>query len=110
MKTLKYNSNKFCVVRILIVVLAIIIQCVTSCNKTTESEIKELINTVWQLESFEITQGVNVNPSPNQTYILNFFDNSAYIGYSDCNEISGKYESHLNSNLVIKRLRTTYKY
>ena len=91
------------------IIFLILLFFVVSCeDSSTESEIKELLNTFWKLESFE-TDGKIVVPPKDQIYNIQFYADYTLSGRSDCNEILGGFK--LKSNYItIDSLMTTEMY
>ena len=81
-----------------------------SCKQSpTESESKPFLNTLWTLESFDIS-GEIINPLENQIYNIQFKDDSTFTGQSDCNEIGGKYRIVDKNQIEIIKIGTTKIY
>jgi len=58
------------------------------------------------LESFNI-EGEIVKPPQDQSYYIQFKEDSTFSGKSDCNEIFGNYIFDLDSSLIIMQIVTT---
>ena len=75
-----------------------------------ESETKELLNTLWRLESFEAIGEEITHPPQNQIYNIQFMVNDILRGKSACNEIWAGYEVKPDNSLKIIRLVSTKLY
>ena len=73
-----------------------------------EPPIKEFLNTLWTLESFDV-EGEVVTPPKDQIYTIQFKNDSTFSGKSDCNDIWGHYTLGQNHSLTISNLVTTKK-
>ena len=78
-------------------------------NSPTESETKPFVNTLWILESFNIS-GEIIKPTEDQVYNILFSSDSTFTGQSDCNEIGGKYRIVENNQIEIISIGTTKIY
>ncbi len=88
------------------ILLLILLLSVSACS--TEPDIKELLNTLWKLESFE-NDGKTIIPPKDQTYNIQFHEDNTLNGKSDCNEMNGVF--NLKSNYItIGSLATTEMY
>ena len=88
--------------------LLFLISFTSSCvNSSTEVETKELLNTLWKLEAFEI-DGEIINPPIDQIYNIKFHSDSTFIGKSACNDIGGKFEIRGEDSLIVTKLGTTF--
>ncbi len=71
-----------------------------NCNKSpTESDIEDLVNKLWTLESFLIN-GKIIKPPDTQIYNVQFKENGRFSGVNDCNDFGGEYEIK-SDNLII---------
>ena len=92
------------------ILLIILLLFLNGCkDSATEAETKELLNTLWTLESFEIDGEVIQSPI-DQIYNIQFFADSTMKGLSDCNEIGGKFKIFNNNQIEIFEFRTTEIY
>lgn len=92
------------------ILLIILLLFLNGCKDTaTDAETKELLNTLWTLESFE-TDGEVIVPPEDQIYNIQFFADSTMKGQSDCNEIVGEYIIFNNNQMEILEFRTTEIY
>ena len=62
---------------------------------------KEFLDTLWQLESFEATEGEIIKPANDQIYSIQFEEDNSFVSISHCNEIVGDYERQASGSLVI---------
>ena len=75
---------------------------VYNCNKSpTESNVENLVNRLWTLESF-IINGNIINPPDIQIYNVQFKENGRFSRVNDCNDFGGEYEIK-SDNLIIIR-------
>ena len=88
--------------------LLFLIFIISSCiNSSTEVETKELLNTLWKLEAFEI-DGEIITPPVEQNYNIKFQSDSTFIGKSACNNIGGNYELEGDNSIIVTKLGTTF--
>lgn len=70
-----------------------------------------LINTVWNLQSFETRHGEIILVEPDEKYTINFHDGTKselkVSGKKDCNLFNGDYESGSQNSLSIDNLKST---
>jgi heat shock protein HslJ len=86
----------------------LVISCNT--NNTTEPNDQEFLNTVWHLESIEISNNETLIPPVDQMYSIKFLADSTFSGRNACNEIGGVYTLLANSKIKIEQLVTTKAY
>jgi heat shock protein HslJ len=92
------------------ILLIILLLFLNGCKDTaTDAETKELLNTLWTLESFE-TDGEVIVPPEDQIYNIRFNTDGTFIGQNDCNEIGGKYRFFRNNQIEILEIGTTKIY
>ena len=81
---------------------------ISYCKKTpTESETEPFLNTLWTLESFDIS-GEIIKPPEEQVYNIQFKDDSTFSGRNDCNDIGGRYEIKQSGVMDITKLGTSF--
>ena len=71
--------------------------------------IKEFMNTLWTLESFEV-EGEVIMPPKDQIYTILFKDDSTFTGKADCNDIFGKYLISSDQSIKVIKIGTTFAY
>ena len=109
MKDKSLITHKEYVMKYITKVLSIFFIFLIACNtSTTEPEAREFQNTLWHLESIEITNDEIIKPPENQIYTIKFLDDSTFLGNNACNEISGEYKLLSNSKIVVEKLGTTF--
>ena len=86
----------------------LVIACST--NTTTEPDDQEFLNTVWHLESIEISSNETLIPPVGQMYSIEFLADGTFRGRNACNQIGGRYKLLEHSKIVFEQLGTTYAY
>lgn len=76
-------------------------------SETNETETKPFLNTLWVLESFDIS-GEIIKPTEDQMYNIKFKNDSTFSGQSDCNDIGGRYIIEQKGVINITKLGTTF--
>ena len=75
-------------------------------DKDRQDEIKELLNTLWTLEFFDI-EGTILEPPKDQPYTIQFRDDSIASGKVDCNYLDANYLIASDNSLRLEQLRVT---
>jgi len=90
----------------------ILLISIFQCKKVEgpELETKKFMNTLWQLESFEIIGGEIIKPPKDQIYTVQFEEDNSFFAKSDCNEIVGNYEVKSGGSLIINIFAKTKIY
>ncbi len=86
----------------------LVIACST--NSITEPSDQEFLNTVWHLESIEISSNETIIPPDSQKYTIAFLSDSTFSGRNACNNIGGRYKLLENTKIVFEQLGTTFAY
>jgi len=92
-----------------LIILTSYVLLLFNCNKSpTESEPKDLLTTLWTLESFNI-EGNIVKPPNDQLYTIQFKIDSTVSGKNDCNDFYANYLVTSDNYLRFEQLVTTKK-
>lgn len=82
---------------------------VCNCKKSpSEPEAKDLVNTLWTLESFNI-EGNIIRPPNDQLYTIQFKEDSTVSGRNDCNNLYANYMISVDNYLKLEQLIRTEK-
>jgi heat shock protein HslJ len=104
-KLLEVQMNK----KNLIIILGVILM-LSYCKKSpAESEKKSFFNTLWTLESFDIS-GEILRPPEDQKFNIKFIEDGTFSAHSDCNEINGNFTVDSDNSLITYKVGTTKAY
>lgn len=80
--------------------------CILDKEKSVEYDEKELLNTLWTLETF-YSDGNIVSPPEDQVYTIQFKKDSTVSGKNDCNDFYANYLIASDDSLRLEQLVTT---
>jgi len=86
--------------------LVLIFNCFLTEQEENELEEKNLQNTLWILESFDI-EGTIVKPPKDQVYTIQFKEDSTVSGKIDCNDFYAKYLITSDNSLRLEQFMVT---
>ena len=88
--------------------LIILSNCFLTEQEENEPEEKNLQNTLWILQSFDIDDNIT-KPPKDQLYTIQFKGDSTVSGKNDCNDFFANYRITSDDSLRLERLVTTKK-
>ena len=83
--------------------LVTLFNCFLTEQEENEPEEKNLQNTLWTLEYFDM-EGIVSKPKDEQIYNVQFKEDCTFTGINDCNDFGGEYEVKTENSIVILRV------